>query len=124
MTIVYLINRTPIVENKGITPYKLLLKRAPNYEHMRTFGCLCYKKNDSKGISKFDPTAERCMFIGYIQGQKGWKVYNSKTRKCCIFRDVVFYEHIFLYRVQDDNGSTNFRNKSLSENLNDESFTL
>ena len=71
LIVAYLINRTLIVENKGITPYELLFKRAPNYEHLRTFGCLCYKKNDSKGISKFDPRAEMCIFVGYPQKQKG-----------------------------------------------------
>lgn len=107
--------------NKGITPYKLLFKRAPNYEHLRTFGCLCYKKNDSKGISKFDPRDKMCIFIGYPQGQKGWKVYSSKTRECFISINVVFYEHIFPYHVQNNNRSTNFRNNSSSDNLNGES---
>lgn len=46
LTSVYLINRTRTVANKGITPYELLFKRAPNYENLRTFGFLRYKKND------------------------------------------------------------------------------
>lgn len=72
-------------------------------------------------MSKFDPIDERCVFISYPQRQKGWKVYNPKTRECCISRDIVFYEHIFPYHVQDNNESTNFINKSSSDNLNDES---
>lgn len=71
LKITYLINIIPTMENKGITPYELLFKREPNYEHLRTFGCLYYKKNNSKGINKFDPKAERCIFVGYPQGQKG-----------------------------------------------------
>lgn len=70
LTTAYIINRTPTVANKGTTSYELLFKRAPNYEHLRTFGCLCYKKKDSKGINKFNPIAEKDVFLLVIHKDK------------------------------------------------------
>jgi hypothetical protein len=44
----YLINRTPSMINDGLTPYEKLLGKPPSYEHIKTFGCLCYVKNSNK----------------------------------------------------------------------------
>lgn len=101
------INRTPTVANQGVTPYEKLFGKSPTYNHMKVFGCLCYARTTPKPRDKFDPRAERCMFLGYSPGQKGWQVYNLKTREFFVSRDVVFYEHIFPYEDKGRNTSGN-----------------
>ncbi|GKB56595.1 retrovirus-related pol polyprotein from transposon TNT 1-94 [Tanacetum coccineum] len=51
----YLINKIPssVLSNK--TPYELLLKRRPVYDHLRVFGCLAVVSNHSKTADKFEP---------------------------------------------------------------------
>ena len=39
-----------------------------------------------------DNKSERCIFIGYKDGLKGYKLLNQETRKVVYNRDVVFIE--------------------------------
>jgi hypothetical protein len=43
-------------------------------------------------MSKLDKKAEKCIFIGYKDGLKGYKLWNSETKKVVYSRDVVFRE--------------------------------
>ena len=42
--------------------------------------------------SKLDNKSERCIFIGYKDGLKGYKLWNPETRKVVYNQDVVFKE--------------------------------
>lgn len=41
---------------------------------------------------KLDPKSEPCIFIGYYEASKAYRLYNAKTHKVVISRDVIFYE--------------------------------
>ncbi|KAI5410301.1 hypothetical protein KIW84_055701 [Lathyrus oleraceus] len=49
---------------------------------------------------------QRCVFVGYPKGQKGWTVYILRTRGIYVSRDVVFFENVFPYasREKGSNG--------------------
>lgn len=94
--------------NDGLTPYEKLLGKPSSYKHIKTLRCLCYVKNSNKHRDKFDSRAEKCVFVGYPKGQKGWTVYNLKTQEIYVSRDVVFYEEIFPYAPHEkDNNEEN-----------------
>ncbi|GAU27524.1 hypothetical protein TSUD_147180 [Trifolium subterraneum] len=111
-TATHLINRIPTAANNGITPYEMLYGKAPNYNNLRVMGCLCYVKSPKK-LDKFSPRSEKCVFVGYPQGQKGWKVFNLDTREFTISRDVIFHERIFPYASPNDETPTVQINQSL-----------
>lgn len=75
----YLINRTLSMLLKGKTPFELLYQRPPPMNHLRVFGCLCYVHNQKHGGDKFASRSNKSIFIGYLYGKKGWKVYDLEA---------------------------------------------
>ncbi|GKA34367.1 retrotransposon ORF1 [Tanacetum coccineum] len=97
ITATYLINRFPTTVLKFKTPYEVLLSNKPVYEHLRVFGCLAVASNPSRVADKFEARGIPCLFLGYPQHQKGYKLLNLLTHTRFVSRDVIFYEHIFPY---------------------------
>jgi hypothetical protein len=56
------------------------------------FGCDAYVHVPKENRSKLDKKAEKCIFIGYKDGVKGYKLWNPETKKIVYSRDVVFRE--------------------------------
>ena len=98
LTAVHLINLMPTPTLKGKSPYEVLFKRKPNYNHLKVFGSLCYAHNHDKHRDKFSTRAHRCIFLGYSHGQKGYKVYDLEREKVFVSRDVIFYETEFPFQ--------------------------
>ena len=42
LTAVYIINRIPISQNLGLSPFEKLYGTPPNYSLLRVFGCVCF----------------------------------------------------------------------------------
>jgi hypothetical protein len=56
------------------------------------FGCDAYVHVPKENRSKPDSKAEKCIFIGYKDGVKGYKLWNPEAKKIVYSRDVVFRE--------------------------------
>ena len=84
----------------------------PDYSELKVFGSLAFAHVKQ---GKLDARAVKCVFIGYPEGVKGyklWKLELGETR-CIISRDVTFDESkmAMLSKEQKDNNSS-------SENTN------
>ncbi|KAJ7954112.1 Retrovirus-related Pol polyprotein from transposon TNT 1-94 [Quillaja saponaria] len=88
----YLINRMPLRALEFKTPLDLLLRNCPFTVPPKVFGCVCFVHKHKKDISKLDPRALKCIFIGYTTTQKGYKCYHPPTRKTYVSMDVTFRE--------------------------------
>ncbi|KAL2239868.1 UNVERIFIED_CONTAM: Retrovirus-related Pol polyprotein from transposon RE1 [Sesamum indicum] len=93
----YIINRTPTKLLHWNTPFQMLFGYAPNYSHIKIFGCLCFATNLSPHKTKFDKRAHKCVFLGYSMSQKGYKVFDLEDHTLFTSRDVIFQEHLFPY---------------------------
>ncbi|KAL2242589.1 UNVERIFIED_CONTAM: Retrovirus-related Pol polyprotein from transposon RE1 [Sesamum indicum] len=72
----------------------------PEYKHLRTFGCLCFAANVNPFKRKFEPRAVRCIFLGYAQGRKGYKVMSLDTNEIFVTRDIIFHEQNFPFHKE------------------------
>lgn len=97
----YLLNRCPtkVVWNK--TPFEAWSGRIPSVNHLKVFGCVCYAQIPKQKRTKLEEISERCVFIGYSSMSKGYRLYNLKTNKVIISRDVVFDEKTYWNWEED-----------------------
>ena len=84
----YLINRSPTKCLNNITPHEAWYRRKPNIQHLKVFGSVAYSLIPEAMRNKFDDKSEKCIFIGYSEKSKAYKLFNPKTKKIVISRDV------------------------------------
>jgi hypothetical protein len=66
-----------------------------NVAHLRTFGCIAYAHVPSELRKKLDDRSEKCIFTGYSETSKAYRLYNPITKKLILSRDVQFLENQF-----------------------------
>ena len=91
-TACYLVNRSPSSALEDKNPHEVWTGKKPSLSHLRVFGCDAYVHVPKEKRTKLDNKSERCIFIGYKDGLKGYKLWNPETRKVVYSRDVVFRE--------------------------------
>lgn len=75
----------------------------PDLDKLRVFGCLAYTHIRQ---DKVEPITLRCMFLGYPEGFKGYRLWCVEPchRKCITSRDVVFNEVVMAFKKTGDAG--------------------
>jgi hypothetical protein len=91
-TACYLVNRSPSSVLNDKTPQEVWTGKEPSLTHLKVFSCDAYVHVPKENRSKLDKKAEKCIFIGYKDGLKGYKLWNPETKKIVYSRDVVFRE--------------------------------
>ncbi|GJZ88309.1 retrovirus-related pol polyprotein from transposon TNT 1-94 [Tanacetum coccineum] len=93
VTTTYLINRSPSTALEKKTPMDLWSGHPANYEMLRIFGCVAYSHVNQ---GKLKPRAIKCIFLGYPDGVKGYRLWrlDDVKPKIIISRDVVFNESL------------------------------
>lgn len=98
MTATFLINRVPSSVLNGKSSFEVIYGKPPRLHFLRTFGCLCFttRLNNS---DKFSSRSDKCVFIGYSNKKKGYKVLSLDNNTVFFSRDVKFYETIFPFQM-------------------------
>ena len=74
-------NRSLIHRIHKKTPYEILKDRKPDVSFFHVFGCICYILNQRDPRSKFEPKADKGIFVGYSSISKAFRVFHV-NRQC------------------------------------------
>jgi transposase InsO family protein len=97
-TAAYLRNRCRTRAVEGKTPYEAWFGSKPTFGNLRVYGCLAYahtpiaQRTQQGKLGKLEPKATRCVFIGYAEQHKAYRLWDTTTHKVIISRDVRFIE--------------------------------
>jgi hypothetical protein len=101
-TATYCANRSPSSSRGFKTPYELRFGHVPNLHHMRIFGCRAMAHIAPEKRKLLDYHAVECIFMGYADSQKGYRLYNPKTKQFFVSRNIICDEKAFPAQKQDD----------------------
>ncbi|KAK3042297.1 hypothetical protein RJ639_001892 [Escallonia herrerae] len=88
----YLINRSPSSAINHQVLEDVWSGKQVNFSAMRIFGCPAYVHLQNEERSKLDPKSKECIFLGYEEGVKGYRLWDPVAKKRVISRDMVFNE--------------------------------
>eukprot|EP00253_Pinus_taeda_P024045 PITA_24045 len=97
----YLVNISPSSALEDKTPQEVWTGKKPSLAHLMVFGCDAYVHVLKERRTKLDSKSQKCIFIGYKDRLKGYKLWNPITRKVLYSQDVVFREvkDVFKHEV-------------------------
>jgi hypothetical protein len=85
----YTLNRAPSTDSH-VTPYELWFQKKPHLGHLRIFGCTAYVHVPDCDRKKLDAKSTRCMFIGYCDTTKAYRLWDPAARRIKSSRDVQY----------------------------------
>lgn len=88
----YIRNRCPssIINNK--TPYEMWYNRLPVVQNFRLFDSQCYSFIPKQQRNKLSARSRKCIFLGYSNTSKAYRLWDEEKKKFILSRDVVFPE--------------------------------
>lgn len=101
-TACHVVNRSPSTAIEMKTPMEMWTGKPVDYSNLHIFGSPAYVMYHTQETTKLDPKSRRCLFLGYADGVKGYRLWDPTTRKVVISRDVIFIEDGEEYQAGND----------------------
>ncbi|GKA03138.1 gag-pol polyprotein [Tanacetum coccineum] len=73
-TACYMINWSPLTAFELKTPMEMWMGKPVNYLNLHIFGSLVYVMYNTQETEKLDPKSRKCLFLGYADGVKGYRL--------------------------------------------------
>jgi len=86
---------TLVLQNQST--FKCLFHRTPDYDFLRTFGCLCFPFLRSYHAYKLDFRLSPCVFLGYSFSYLGYHCLDLTSQRVYVSRHVWFHEDVFPF---------------------------
>ena len=75
-----------------MTPFEALSGHKPDVTHFRIFGSKAWARILTEKRKALQPQSQECIFVGYSESSKAYKIYFPGFKKIDISRDVTFDE--------------------------------
>ncbi|MCI39571.1 retrovirus-related pol polyprotein from transposon tnt 1-94, partial [Trifolium medium] len=69
----YVMNRSPTLSVKDITPEEAWIEIKPSVHHFRVFGCIAFAHIPDSQRSKLDNKSVKCVHLGLSEESKAYK---------------------------------------------------
>ena len=100
----YIINRTHTKVLKNITPEKAWSSIKLDVSHFHVFGSEAWAHIHNEKHKALEPKIEKCIFVGYYEDVKGYRLLPPKSKNVIIRRDVKFAKNILAYDPSTTDG--------------------
>ncbi|RVW51356.1 Retrovirus-related Pol polyprotein from transposon TNT 1-94 [Vitis vinifera] len=88
----HVLNRSPTLAVKGVTPEEAWSGVKPNVDYFRVFGCIGHVHVPDNKRKKLDDKSFQCVLLGVSEESKAYILYDPVSKKIVVSRDVVFEE--------------------------------
>jgi hypothetical protein len=88
----YVMNRSPTLAVKDVTPEECWSGLKPSVHHFRVFGCVAYAHIPDVQRKKLDGKSIQCINLGISEESKAYRLFDPAEGKIVVSRDVVFDE--------------------------------
>jgi transposase InsO family protein len=92
-TAIYLNNRIPTKILDSKTPFEVLYGYKLEVGNLKIFGSKAFAHIPKDERRKLDTKSVKCIFIGYCDDHKAYKLFDISTHKLIARRDVIFHEN-------------------------------
>lgn len=92
-TAVFLRNLSFTSTVPGMTPSQAWSGKKPSVNNLKVFGCAAYSHIPKDERGKLTPKARKCIFLGYGDAIKGYRLFDPIKGRVIHSRDVVFNEN-------------------------------
>jgi hypothetical protein len=90
----YIQNRSPHRSIKDKTPYEAWSGLKPEVTHFHIFGSRAWARIPSEKRKALDPQSTECIFVGYPDGVKGYRLIDLSSDRLIIEHSVQFEESV------------------------------
>nr|GFB26332.1 hypothetical protein [Tanacetum cinerariifolium] len=73
-------NRSLVIPRHEKTPYHIINEQKPSVKFFHIFGSTCYIVRDGENLDKMKEKGDECIFVGYSNQSRAYRVFNKRTR--------------------------------------------
>nr|GFB71916.1 retrovirus-related Pol polyprotein from transposon TNT 1-94 [Tanacetum cinerariifolium] len=73
-------NRSLVIPRHEKTPYHIINDRKPSVKFFHIFGSVCYIVRDGENLEKMKEKGNECIFVGYSNQSRAYRVFNKRNR--------------------------------------------